>query len=73
MISPVKVRSAIVVAFNVSEHCCAVGYALTEFAIAHSHLFLNVFSAVLLAALIGLAFLKLHDHWLKLHDGYRAL
>jgi hypothetical protein len=70
IVSPTRVRTVTAVCFNLSEHCCAIGYALSEFAVEHSHLFLDVFSAVLLAALIVMGLLKLTDHYRKLSVGY---
>lgn len=72
-VNSIRVRSVSAVLFNISEHCCAIGYALSEFAVQHSKLFLDAFSALLIVALLVMALLKACDHWRALHEGYRAL
>jgi hypothetical protein len=70
MLHSVKLRTVTAACFSVSEHCCAVGYALSEFAIVHSQVFLDVFSAVLLAALMVMGLIKATDHYRKVTRGY---
>jgi len=57
--------------FNMSEHCCAIGYAASEFALEHSHIFLTVASACLVAALVMVFLCSCKEHLDNYRKGYR--
>jgi hypothetical protein len=66
------IKPRIMMLFSLSEHVCAVGYALSEFAFAHSHLVLDIASGTLLAAILFLVWVSLAERYEHSKQGYLA-
>lgn len=65
------IKPRLVWVFNLSEHCCAIGYATSEFAFEHTKLILNISSGILLACLACLLIVKMIEHYRQSKIGYR--